>query len=46
MLKISSKRRRTLTQIKEEKAAEAKRQADTEAKLAMVDELQQQVLAL
>ena len=40
MLKKSSKRRRTLTQIKADKEAAAKKEADTEAKLAMVEELQ------
>ena len=37
MLKISSKRRRTLTQIKAEKEAAAQKEADIEAKLAMVE---------
>ena len=46
LLKDSSKRRRTLKQIKADKDAEAQKQADIEAKLAMVDQLQQQVLAL
>ena len=40
LLKDSSKRRRTLKQIKADKDAEAQKQADIEAKLAMVDELQ------
>ena len=34
MLKISSKRRRTLKQIKADKEAAAKKEADTQAKLA------------
>jgi flagellar biosynthesis GTPase FlhF len=46
MLKVSSKRRRTLNQIKLEKEAAAQKEADTQAKLAMVEELQQQVMAL
>ena len=39
LLKDSSKRRRTLKQIKADKDAAAQREADIEAKLAMVDEL-------
>ena len=46
MLKVSSKRRRTLAQIKADKEAAAQREADIEAKLAMVEQLQQQVVAL
>ena len=46
MLKASSKRRRTLKQIKTDKEAAAQKEAAIEAKLAMVDDLQQQVLAL
>ena len=46
MLKVSSKRRRTLAQIKADKEAAAQREADIEAKLAMVEQLQQQVLTL
>ena len=46
MLKVSSKRRRTLAQIKADKEAAAQREAEIEAKLAMVEQLQQQVLAL
>ena len=46
MLKVSSKRRRTLAQIKADKEAAAQREADIEAKLAMVEQLQQQVLEL
>ena len=41
MLKTSSKRRRTLTQIKADKEAAAKKEEDMLAKLAMVEELQQ-----
>ena len=46
MLKIGSKRRRTLAQIKADKEAAAQKDADITTKLAMLDELQQQVQAL
>ena len=46
MLKVSSKRRRTLAQIKADKEATAQKEADIETKFAMVEQLQQQVLAL
>ena len=46
LLKTSSKRRRTLAQIKADKEAAAQKEADIAAKLAMVDALQQQVVAL
>ena len=46
MLKVSSKRRRTLAQIKADKEAAAQKEAEIEAKLAMVEQLQQQVLTL
>ena len=46
MLKTSSKRRRTLAQIKAEKEAAEQKEADIQAKLAMVEELQHQVQAL
>ena len=40
MLKISSKRRRTLKQIKSDKEAAAQKEADTKAKLDQFDALQ------
>ena len=43
MLKISSKRRRTLKQIKADKEAAAKKEADTQAKLAQLDSMQQRI---
>ena len=46
MLKVSSKRRRTLAQIKADKEAAAKKEEDIQAKLAMVDDLQQQLMNL
>ena len=46
MLKTSSKRRRTMAQIKAEKEAAAQKEAEIEAKLAMVEQLQHQVQAL
>ena len=46
MLKISSKRRRTLAQIKADKEAAALKEAENEARIQQVHELQQQVMAL
>ena len=46
MLKISSKRRRTLAQIKADKEAAAQKEAENEARVQQVHELQQQVMAL
>ena len=46
MLKISSKRRRTLTQIKADKEAKAQQEADTQAKLAQFDSMQQRIAEL
>lgn len=40
MLKVSSKRRRTLTQIKAEKLAQEQEAAETKAKLAQFDQMQ------
>ena len=46
MLKISSKRRRTLKQIKEDKEAAAQKEAENESRLQQIHDLQQQVMAL
>ena len=46
MLKQSSKRRRTQAQIKAEKEADARREAETKARLAEVEQLKQQVMQL
>ena len=43
MLKISSKRRRTLTQIKADKVAKEQEERMTQAKLAEFDSMQQRV---
>ena len=40
MLKISSKRRRTLVQIKAEKEAAAQKERDTQEKLAQFEQMQ------
>ena len=46
MLKISSKRRRTLAQIKADKEAAALKEEENEARLQQIHELQQQVMQL
>ena len=46
MLKISSKRRRTMKQIQAEKEAAAQREAETQAKLAQFDDLQRELMTL
>ena len=46
MLKISSKRRRTLTQIRADKEAKAQQEAETAAKLAQFDAMQQKIAEL
>ena len=46
MLKISSKRRRTLKEIKAEKLAKEQEANETKAKLAQFDALQQQLMNL
>ena len=46
MLKISSKRRRTLAQIKADKDAKAKQEAETAAKLAQFDAMSQRLSEL
>ena len=46
MLKISSKRRRTLAQIKAEKEAKEQEAADTQAKLAQFDAMQAEMAQL
>ena len=46
MLKISSKRRRTLAQIKADKEAKVQQEADTAAKLAQFDAMQQRIAEL
>ena len=43
MLKISSKRRRTLKQIKADKEAAALKEAETQAKLGRFDAMQQRI---
>ena len=43
MLKISSKRRRTLAEIKADKQAKEQREQDTQAKLAQFDAMQQRL---
>ena len=43
MLKISSKRRRTLAQIKADKEAAAQKEADTAAKLAQFEAMHQRL---
>ena len=43
MLKISSKRRRTLKQIKADKEAAALKEAETQAKLSRFDAMQQRI---
>ena len=43
MLKMTSKRRRTLTQIKAEKLAKEQEAAETQAKLAQFDAMQAQL---
>ena len=43
MLKVSSKRRRTLKQIKADKEAASKREAETQEKLAQFDQLMARV---
>ena len=43
MLKISSKRRRTLAQIRAEKEAAAQKERDTQEKLAQFEQLQAEV---
>ena len=46
MLKISSKRRRTLAQIKADKEAAAQKEAENEARIQQVHELQQRLMEL
>ena len=46
MLKISSKRRRTLTQIKADKEAAAQKEAENEARIQQVHELQQRLMEM
>ena len=46
MLKMSSKRRRTQAQIREEKEAAAQKSAEEQVNLSQIQELQQQVLQL
>ena len=46
MLKISSKRRRTLKQIRAEKMAAEQEAADTKAKLAQFDAMQAEMIQM
>ena len=46
MLKMSSKRRRTLKEIRDEKLAKEQEAAETQAKLAEFENLQQQVMQI
>ena len=46
MLKISSKRRRTVAQIKADKEAAAQKEAENEARIQQIHELQQRLMAI